>query len=290
MILRFKPVLKKLVWGTENWVLSGYEGSETVVEEGPLAGKTLNEVYGGEFPLLIKFIDAHADLSIQVHPDDEAAAKRHGCKGKTEMWYMVDAAPGAHLYLGFKEKITPGEYASLVADGRIVDALADHTVAPGDVFFLPPGRVHAICGGCYLLEIQETSDITYRIYDYNRPGLDGKPRPLHTELARKTIDYDVRQDYRTHYEPRPNAEVELIRDPHFITSLYDLTEEVEVPMEGKGDFLTVMCVEGSGRIGDTTIKAGEAVYADSAERTVRFVPEGAGFKLLTSYCAQIQKP
>lgn len=283
MILRFQPLLKTLVWGTENWVLSGVKGSETTVAEGPLAGKTLNEVYGREFPLLIKFIDARQDLSIQVHPDDALAAERHGCRGKTEMWYIMDTAPGARIVSGFSKAITPDEYQMLAESGNIMDVLAVHYVVPGDVFFLPAGRVHSICGGCHLAEIQETSDITYRIFDYNRPGLDGKPRQLHTGLARAAIDYSVHPDYRTHYEHAADEEVLLVRDSHFIASMYDLTQPMEVSMEDKGDFLAVICTEGSGLVGGVHINAGEALLADYSENSISFVPEGAKLKLLTSY-------
>ncbi len=300
MILKFKPILKTLVWGTENWVLSGVAGNETVVAEGPFAGRNLNEVYGTEFPLLIKFIDARKDLSIQVHPDDALAAKRHRCKGKTEMWYMTGAAPGAHLLAGNSREISPGEYVRLVSEGRIVDVLADHKVAPGDVFFLPAGRIHAICGGCVLAEIQETSDITYRIFDYNRPGLDGKPRELHTELAKDAIDYRVHPDYRTRYEHRENAEVVLVEDRHFVTSLYEISAPVStdlrklpvvrpdpatgMPMK---NFLVVICTEGSAGIstekeGPVALGAGEALLVDDTFATVTFTPAPAA-KLLTSH-------
>ena len=150
MLYKFKPILKTLVWGTESWVLSGVPGNESVVAEGPDAGRTLNDIYGGEFPLLIKFIDAHDDLSIQVHPNDELAARRHGCKGKTEMWYVIGAGEGAHLFSGLSKSVTPSEYEAHVLDGTITSILADYKVAPGDVFFLPAGRIHAIGGGCYL--------------------------------------------------------------------------------------------------------------------------------------------
>ena len=217
---KFEPILKTLVWGTESWVLSSVPGSESVVSEGPEAGRTLTEVYGGEFPLLIKFIDARRDLSIQVHPGDELARARHGGHGKDEMWYIIGASEGAHLYSGLAMPLTPEEYARRVEDGTIIDVLGDHKVAPGDVFFIPSGRIHSICGGCYLAEIQQTSDITYRIYDYNRPGLDGKPRQLHTELAKDAIDYTVKEDYRTHYERRENGPVELLKCEHFTTTLF----------------------------------------------------------------------
>lgn len=282
MILKFRPLLKTLVWGTENWVLSGVRGSETTVEEGPLAGKTLNEVYGGEFPLLVKFIDAKKDLSIQVHPDDALALARHGCKGKTEMWYITSAAPGAHLISGFKRRITPDEYARLVAEDAIVSVLADHDVAPGDVFFLPAGRVHAICGGCALAEIQETSDITYRIYDYGRPGLDGKPRELHTALAADAIDYEVYPSYRTAYRPVPNERVELVRDSHFVTSLYELDRPVKLLVPDGSRFLALICTEGSGSVDGTPVRAGEAALLLDQSEAVTLTPSQSA-KFLTTF-------
>ena len=277
MIYRFQPILKTLVWGTENWVLSGVKGNETKVVGGPADGKTLNELYGGEFPLLIKFIDAKKDLSIQVHPNDEVAQQRHGCKGKTEMWYMIDTAPGAHLLAGLSKEITKEDYVKLVEEGRITEVLADHKVAPGDVFFLPAGRIHAICGGCYLAEIQETSDITYRIFDYNRPGLDGKPRQLHTQEAKDVIDYKVYPSYKTDYTPRKNAGVEVARCQSFTTDVYDLTKPVSVDLSAQasvpGSFYIVMALKGEGSISGTTIKAGEALLV-LGEQELRFEPNG----------------
>ena len=248
MIYRFQPILKTLVWGTENWVLSGVKGNETKVTGGPADGKTLNELYGGEFPLLIKFIDAKKDLSIQVHPNDEVAQQRHGCKGKTEMWYMIDTAPGAHLLAGLSKEITKEDYVKLVEEGRITEVLADHKVAPGDVFFLPAGRIHAICGGCFIAEIQQTSDLTYRIYDYGRLGLDGKPRQLHTELAKEAIDYKVYPDYKTVYEPRKDEEVEVVSCQYFTTSVLNLDKPFTKDLSGLDSFLVVMCTSGSGTV------------------------------------------
>jgi len=286
MIYKFNPILKTLVWGTENWVLSGVKGSETVVAEGPDKGKTLNEIYGGEFPLLIKFIDAKQDLSIQVHPDDALAQKRHGCKGKTEMWYIIGASEGAHLLAGLKESITPDDYVRLVSEGRIVDVLADHKVAPGDVFFLPAGRIHAICGGCYLAEIQETSDITYRIFDYNRPGLDGKPRELHTALAKDAIDYKVYPSYKVDYTPKANAENVVVRDSHFTTSVYDLTQPFEIdlrPLKAiDGNFLIVICLEGECRMDSVSLREGEAALVMGGD-TLKIEPTSSTLKLLTSH-------
>ena len=291
MIYRFQPILKTLVWGTENWVLSGVKGNETKVVGGPADGKTLNELYGGEFPLLIKFIDAKKDLSIQVHPNDEVAQQRHGCKGKTEMWYMIDTAPGAHLLAGLSKEITKEDDVKLVEEGRITEVLADHKVAPGDVYFLPAGRIHAICGGCYLAEIQETSDITYRIFDYNRPGLDGKPRQLHTQEAKDVIDYKVYPSYKTEYERRENEEMEVASCPYFTTSVFELSETVEKDLSGlqavPGNFYIVMGLEGSGSVtgSDGTavqINAGEALLVMGEDR-LTLAPSCGKVKLLTTH-------
>ena len=291
MIYKFEPILKTLVWGTENWVLSGVKGNETKVVGGPEDGKTLNELYGEEFPLLIKFIDAKQDLSIQVHPNDEIAAQRHGCRGKTEMWYMIGTAPGAHLLAGLSKVITKEDYVRLVAEGRITEVLADHKVAPGDVYFLPAGRIHAICGGCYLAEIQETSDITYRIFDYNRPGLDGKPRQLHTEQAKDVIDYKVYPSYKTAYERKENAGVQVAKCQYFTTDIYELSKAVPVDLSGlaavKKNFYVVMCLEGSGSVlgsdgTRTPVKAGEAILA-MGEKQISFEPESPKLKLLTTH-------
>lgn len=287
MIYAFEPILKTLVWGTELWVLSGVKGSESKC---CAVGAGLNEIYGGEFPLLIKFIDAKKDLSIQVHPDDALAAARHGCKGKTEMWYMIGTAPGAHLLVGFKEKIGPEDYVRLIEEDRITEVLADHKVAPGDVFFLPAGRVHAICGGCYLAEIQETSDITYRIYDYKRPGLDGKPRQLHTEIAKDAIDYSVYPDYRSHYSPAKDKEVEIVRDPHFVTSLYDLDapQTIAVPQApgqlGEKNFLILIGLEG-----EISVSAGNCTGAQSGTgRSSQTVKCGSSVLVMDENAVSVQ--
>ena len=318
--LKFEPILKTIVWGGEkiapykgieteqkhigeSWELSGVAGNESVVADGPLKGKTIAQlvkeykadlvgkhVYentGDEFPLLIKFIDALSDLSIQVHPNDELAAKRHnGSKGKTEMWYVVDAEPGAHLLSGLTEKITPEQYAAKVADGTITDVLARYDVHPGVVFFLPAGRIHAICGGCFIAEIQQTSNITYRIYDYGRLGLDGKPREVHTELAKDAIDYTVYPDYRTHYEPRQNEEQEVVSCKYFTTSIYDLTLPYAKDLSEIDSFLVVMCLTGSGAIEvdgeEVPVHQGETVLIPAAADDICFVPDGS-MKVLTSY-------
>lgn len=278
---KFTPITKTLVWGTESWVLSGVPGNESVVAEGPDAGKKITDLFPGQFPLLIKFIDAHADLSIQVHPNDELAAERHNCKGKTEMWYIIEAGEGAHLLSGLKEQIDPQKYVDLVAQDKIVDVLADYKVKEGDVFFLPAGRIHAIGAGCYLAEIQQTSDITYRIYDYGRLGLDGKPRQLHTEQAKDAIDYSVLPDYRTHYEPRPGESVELVNCPLFKTDLIELPAGESLELPAPDSFLIVMGLSGSAKLGDMSICAGEAVLIPASDGAVCLSAE-SGAKLLTT--------
>ena len=318
--LKFEPILKTIVWGGEkiapykgietdqkhigeSWELSGVAGNESVVAEGPLKGKTIAElvkeykgelvgkhVYentGDEFPLLIKFIDALTDLSIQVHPNDELAAVRHnGSKGKTEMWYVVAADEGAHLLAGLTKKITPEEYAAKVEDGTITDVLARYDVHPGDVFFLPAGRIHAICGGCFIAEIQQTSNITYRIYDYGRLGLDGKPREVHTELAKDAIDYTVYPDYRTPYTPVKDEEQEVVSCQYFTTSIYDLTLPYAKDLSDIDSFVVVMGLEGSGTLEvdgeEVPIRQGETVLIPASADDLCLVPDGS-MKVLTSY-------
>jgi mannose-6-phosphate isomerase len=312
-ILEFKPILKTLVWGGEkivpfkgiktkqehvgeSWEVSDVPGDESIVEGGPYDGRSLTElvkefkgrlvgekVYAASadvFPLLFKFIDAEGDLSIQVHPDDALAARLHGpgFNGKTEMWYVVDAAPGAHLFSGLSKEITPEQYEKMVEDGSITDALARYDVHPGDVFFLPAGRIHAICSGCFIAEIQQTSDLTYRIYDYKRLGLDGKPRQLHTEQAKLAIDYRVLPDYRTRWQPRLNERVELVKCKYFTTSIFDLTQAVEEDLSGVDSFVVVMCIEGSGTLSSDgsslRLGRGTTVLVPAENKKLRFAPDG----------------
>lgn len=285
---KFQPILKTLVWGTESWVLSGVPGNESVVAEGPDAGKKITDIYPGRFPLLIKFIDAKSDLSIQVHPDDELAARRHNCPGKTEMWYIIGAGEGAHLLSGLKERITPEDYSRLVLEDKIVSVLADYKVAPGDVFFLPAGRIHAIGGGCYLAEIQQTSDITYRIYDYGRLGLDGKPRELHTELSKDAIDYTVSEDYRTHYEHTPNEARLLVSCKQFTTNLLEIDKALDASLDACGDFSIFVALEGRTelRSGKESVflEPGECALVLTAQQTdVQVIPQDGGSKLLQTY-------
>lgn len=279
--LLFKPNMHVVVWGGNNlqpykglpktsdpigesWEVSAVDSSPSIIANGSMAGHTLieavaeypNEIlgervakkYGDKMPLLVKFIDAKTDLSIQVHPNDEMAQRVHGKFGKTEMWYIIDAQPGACLYAGFKDEITPYEYKKRVEDGTICDVLAKHEVHPGDVFYIPAGRVHAICGGIVLAEVQQSSDVTYRIFDYNRLGLDGNPRELHTELAAEAIDYHVEKDYRTHYENLQERAVSVIDTPFFDVRVMDVKNPFHRNLIKYDSFIISMCIKGAFKI------------------------------------------
>ena len=240
--------------------MSAVPSSTSIVSNGEWSGKQLTEViasdpqawlgksvaerYGNRLPLLVKFIDAEKDLSIQVHPNDEMAIRRHGKMGKTEMWYVIDAQPGSFLYAGFNKQITPEEYRQRVENGTIMEVLAKHGVKPGDVFFLPAGRVHAICGGILLAEVQQSSDVTYRIYDYNRLGMDGKPRELHTSLAAEALDYEVQSEYRTVYRTRENRANHMIDSPYFSVRVTDISRPFHRCLMKYDSFIISMCIAG----------------------------------------------
>ena len=320
--LKFKPILKTVVWGGEkiapfkdintdqknigeSWELSGVKGDESIIANGEFQGKTITELVheykgrligeknyaktGDEFPLLIKFIDAKQDLSVQVHPDDRLAAERHnGSKGKTEMWYVVEADTDAHLMSGLTSHITPEEYEKKVNDNTITDVLHDYKVKAGDVFYLPAGRIHSIGSGSFIAEIQQTSNITYRIYDFGRTGLDGKPRELHTELAKTAIDYTVYPDYKTEYSKEKNTENLLVDCDYFTTSLYDMDKTVSKDLTELDSFLIVICIAGKGTLEDSeghtvSLKQGETVLIPAESKGVRFIPENGNMQLLTSY-------
>jgi len=280
---KFTPLQKTLIWGTESWQLSGVEGSETTTdggltlnqlvlqEQGRLLGVSNYQRFGNEFPLLIKFIDAHQNLSIQVHPNDEVAQRHGKPHGKTEMWYVMDSAPGATLYNGLKMRLTPQEYERMVEGDTICDALAQYTVQEGDCFFIPAGRIHAIGAGCYLTEIQQTSDVTYRIYDYKRRDKDGNLRQLHTKEAAESIDYSVLNDYRQHYDARQNEGQQLISCPYFTTAVYDLTEPMTIDYSELDSFVALIGLKGEGLL---SIDGDEVVlHADETILLPAFVKE-----------------
>ena len=273
---KFVPYLKPVLWGGdkiapfkgvesdcdnigESWEISGVPGHESVVSEGPdkglklpqlvakygeaLMGRRVMEKYGATFPLLIKLIDAKKDLSVQVHPDDELARRRHDSLGKTEMWYIVDTEPGARIYAGLSREITPDDYTRLVEEKKIMDVVASHESAPGDIFFLPAGRIHAIGAGNLLAEIQETSDITYRVYDFDRRDANGNPRELHTELAKDAIDYTVYPEYKGSYDKTAKGETDLVECGHFDVRRVIVEGENPVTVE-LDSFVVIMCLDG----------------------------------------------
>ena len=292
-----------MVWGSELWVLSGYPERISIVADGPYKGLTINELiarekealvgkrvyegFGNEFPLLVKFLDVHAALSIQVHPSEEFAQAKQGLHGKTEMWYVIRAEKDAELMAGFSKEITPEEYVERVSNGTITDVIAHHKIAAGDVFFIPTGRVHALLEGSYIAEIQQTSDSTYRIWDYNRPGLDGKLRPLHTELAKEALDYKVYPDYRTHYDARKDEDVELVSCKYFTTSVLDLDKPFRKDLSGLDSFLIVMCLEGGAILrtadGQARISADECILVPASADSLEFEPDASGLKVLLSH-------
>lgn len=278
---KFEPQLKQTLWGGdkiipfkhldaqmehvgESWEISGVKGNETIVANGSDKGKSLNQLvreqkgllvgeenylrFGDEFPLLIKFIDACQDLSIQVHPDDETAHRQGKSHGKTEMWYVLPSAPEAQLYIGLKEQITPEDYEKKVENDAITDALARYEVHEGDVFFIPAGRIHAIGKGCFVAEIQQTSDVTYRIYDFKRKDKDGNYRELHTKEAAESIDFTVLDNYRTDYGAKKDEGVQVVNCPYFTTAVYDLTQPMTLDYSELDSFVILIAVKGEGKL------------------------------------------
>ncbi len=292
---KFTPLLRTLIWGTENWLISGVEGVETMCEgqnintlvkeqKDRLVGKANYQRFGDEFPLLIKFIDAKKDLSIQVHPTDEVARRQGKPRGKTEMWYILDSASDAKLYSGLKQQITPEEYTEMVENDSICDALAQYAVKDGDCFFIPAGRIHAIGHGCQLIEIQQTSDVTYRIYDYKRRDKDGNLRQLHTKEAAESIDYRVLPDYRTHYEPTKNEGQLLVECPYFNTAVYDLDEPMLIDYSELDSFVVLIGLKGNGSLTiddeKVTFRGGDTILLPACVSNVRVEGE---IKFLETY-------
>ncbi len=279
-LFKFDLNLKTVLWGGdkiaafkgieikahnvgESWEISGLEGHESIVVNGEFAGTGLRELikrfkgqlvgqrvyrkHGHEFPLLVKFIDAHKDLSVQVHPDDDLARRRHGCSGKAEMWYIIDSEPGASLLAGMSRTITPQQYLKHMEQGTLLDVLARHNTHQGDIFFLPAGRIHSIGAGNLLLEVQQASDITYRVFDYNRIDSNGKPRELHTQLAIDAIDYTVSLDCLRHY-PNRKGHIRLINSIFFDVDRIMVDGHYCHPMPHDA-FLCLMCTSGKATVG-----------------------------------------
>jgi len=307
--LKFNPILKEKIWGGkrlreilnkegasektgESWEISAYEDNISVVSNGFLKGNNLLElieVYMGDligdkifdqfgiaFPLLIKFIDSGDLLSLQVHPDDEFAFKHHGTNGKTEMWYVIHAENGAELISGFSQKVDQNRFLNLIKSGKVEEILHIEKVETGDVFFTPAGRIHAIKSGILFAEIQQTSDLTYRIYDWGRKDEKGRSRELHTNLALGAIDFSITREAKVSYENEMNRSVNLIECPYFITNIINFDTEVRKDCSLIDSFLIYMCTEGEVRIlyndDSETLKKGETVLIPAALKEITISP------------------
>lgn len=319
--LKFTPIYKEKIWGGrklstllnretlpkgnigESWELSAVDGNLSVVENGFLAGNNIQELieiymgdlvgeknysrFGLEFPLLIKFIDANDDLSIQVHPDDKMAKERHNAYGKTEMWYIVGTDRGASLISGFSKKLDKSEYLQHLNSGTLPSIMNRVQVQPDDVFFMPPGRVHAIGSGTLLAEIQQTSDITYRMYDWERVDDEGNPRELHTDLALDAIDYTYQEEYKTTFDKKKNASVETASCEYFTTNVIEFDQPVEKDYNYIDSFVIYMCLEGNMTILHSQtetlqVAKGETILLPAELKNVILKPEGAS-KVLEVY-------
>ncbi len=276
--IKFTPILKERIWGGEklitifnkesdksnigeSWEISDVKGDISIVSNGYFKGKSLKElietykgelvgekvykIFGNNFPILIKFIDAKTPLSIQVHPSDALAKERHNSFGKNEMWYVMQADDNAELIVGFNEEVDEEKYLAKLSEGNILDILNSEKIDKGDAFYIPTGRIHAIGAGVLLAEIQQTSDVTYRIYDYNRVDANtGKERELHTDLALKAIDYRLENTYKTSYMLRENTSNKLVHSPYFKTNFITIKGELMKDYSNLDSFVIYMCVGG----------------------------------------------
>ena len=302
---KFESFLKTTIWGGEqiaafkgidtdlhnvgeSWEISDFPGQESVVATGEdkglnlsalvekykeqLVGEKVYAKFGNHFPLLVKFIDSHQNLSVQVHPNDELAMMRHGCRGKSEMWYVIKSEPGARIYTGLCKEITPERYEQMVTTetvggySPIMDVIATYESHQGDVFYLPAGRLHAIGAGNFVAEIQQTSDITYRVYDYGRRDANGKTRELHIEQAKEAIDYQVWPSYRTSYDStKPNSQ--LINCPYFIVNriVVQVAQQIDFHCDS---FVIVVCLWGEANINGISIRQGETILVPACENVL----------------------
>lgn len=314
--IRFLPYLKPVIWGGEkicqykdlpasdmkigeSWEISAIPGHESIVAEGEykglniidlierfgseLLGRDVYERYNGQFPVLIKFIDASEQLSVQVHPNDEVALERHGSMGKSEMWYVINSEKQSKIYSGFARDISRTEFDGLIERNEFMTAMASHEVSPGDMFFIPPGTVHAIGAGILLAEIQQSSDITYRIYDYGRKDKNGNPRELHTELAKDTINFKA-YDTRINIDDtnQQNAQ-EVIRSDNFTTYLLSVTNNLTLNVDSRS-FMILVCIEGEIELtypeGKSTLQSGHSVLLPASIEEIQL---SGNFKALLTH-------
>ena len=310
--LKFKPILKERLWGGtklrdvlgkpiesditgESWELSGVDGDISEISNGDLQGTSLKELiakeseqllgkgvverFGTDFPILIKFIDAKQDLSIQLHPNDELAKERHNSFGKTEMWYIMDADPGAQLIVGFNKDVEKEEYVESLEENTLLDLLNYEEVTEGDTFFINTGKIHAIGAGVLLAEIQQTSDITYRVFDFNRKDKNGNLRELHTELALDAIDYTKKDDFKVNYPSDKNAANTMVDCPYFKTNFLELTQGIQQDVRERDSFTIYMCVGGSANItndwGTAQIQKGETILVPASSQKIDIETNGA---------------
>lgn len=318
--LKFRTIFKDKIWGGEKiktylgkdfsplpncgetWEISGVKSDVSVIANGELAGQSLASVlenrkgelvgekvylrFGNEFPLLVKFIDANDDLSIQVHPDDKLAKERHNSFGKTEMWYVIQADPGSTLITGFNQKVDEQVYLDKFNSGQLTDILNQEQVEAGEIYFLPAGRVHTIGKGLLIAEIQQTSDITYRIYDFDRVDDKGNTRELHTEEALAALDYEVYPEYKTQYPKTKNQVAEAVKCDYFTTNVLDFTGSTARDYSAFDSFIIHVCVSGSYTLTSTgtktEVKMGDCVLIPASIKQVE-LETTTGFKILESY-------
>ncbi|ELR70456.1 Mannose-6-phosphate isomerase [Fulvivirga imtechensis AK7] len=310
--LKFKAIFKDKIWGGqkigtilkkdysplpncgETWELSAVEGNVSIVDNGELAGEPLDRViaahrneilgssvvkkFGDEFPLLIKFIDAKEDLSVQVHPDDELAQVRHQGKGKTEMWYILQADADASLIAGFNQPMDKTSYLDHFNKGALNNVLNRVSVHAGDVFFIPAGRIHTIGKGILLAEIQQTSDITYRIYDFDRIDAEGNKRQLHTQEALDALDYKYYDTYKTPYTSGVNKRISLVQAEYFTTNKFELDQPLGLDYAKLDSFVIHIFTKGQGHLkygdGEEAVKMGDVYLLPATMKQIQIVPDG----------------
>ena len=320
--LKFEPILKDKIWGGtrlktmlykeispanccgESWEVSGLVGDESMITNGFLAENNLNELleiymtelvgeknyekYGLGFPLLIKFIDAQDNLSVQVHPDDELAQRKYGQSGKTEMWHVIDSEPGSGLYVGFNKTVSKAQFEEAIANGTVEEVLQFYPVQPGDTFMIPAGTVHAIGKGVLLAEIQQPSDITFRVFDWNRVDAEGNSRELHVQEALEAIDFNHQTDnFKVEYQPQLNKTVRLVRSQYFNTSLLEFDQPLNKSFVEIDSFVIYMCLDGQILLayGDERerLETGEVVLIPAEMEEVQLLPARKS-KVLEVYC------
>lgn len=320
--LKFEPILKDKIWGGtrmktilnkdisdanqcgESWEISGLVGDESMIVNGFLAENNLNELleiymtelvgeknyeqYGLGFPLLIKFIDAQDNLSVQVHPDDELAQRKYGQNGKTEMWHVIASEPGGGLYVGFNKTVTKSQFENAIEEGTVADMLQFYPVKPGDTFMIPAGTVHAIGKGVLLAEIQQPSDITFRVFDWNRTDDEGNPRELHVEEALEAIHFDEQtQDFKVQYQPTLNKTVKLVRSEFFNTNLLEFDQPLGKSFTEIDSFVIYICLDGQILLacGDNRerLETGEVVLIPADIEEIQLLPARKS-KVLEVYC------